>query len=281
MKTLKFLSVLLLSILVASCSKETASPESTDGTENLSMIKTISSGNYSIELFSTSATLKVGYNKIYLRLKDASGNAISNVNFNWQPIMHMTGMQHSAPYSAVKKSTNTDALYEGYIVFQMAGNSTEYWDLTINYSVNNVNYSVTDTINVTSATTRKVESFTGTDGVSYVLALVDPATPAVAVNDMSALLYKMDANMMNYSSVSGYTVAIDPRMPSMGNHSSPNNVNLAGTASDIFYRGKLSLTMTGYWKINLQVINASGTTIKGEPITGTTESSSLYFEVEF
>jgi len=280
MKILKFLSVLVLSILAASCSKETASPASADGTENLSLIKTISSGNYSIELFSTSPTLKVGYNKVYLRLKDLSGNAVNNVSFNWQPIMHMTTMQHSAPYSLVTKIANTDALYGGYIVFSMAGNSMEYWELTINYSVNNVNYSVTDTLNVAASASRNLESFTGTDGVSYLLALVDPAMPAVAVNDMSALLFKMD-DMMSYSSVSGYTIAIDPRMPSMGNHSSPNNVNLVQSSGDSFYRGKLSLTMTGYWKISLQVMNTSGSTIQGQPITETNESSNIYFEVEF
>jgi len=47
------------------------------------------------------------------------------------------------------------------------------------------------------------------------------------------------------------------------------------------YFGKLSLTMTGYWKINLQLENESGTILKGEPISETVESSSIYFEVEF
>ena len=70
-------------------------------------------------------------------------------------------------------------------------------------------------------------------------------------------------------------------MPSMGNHSSPNNVNAVQANAGEFYKGKLSLTMTGYWKISLQLANATGEILKGEAITGTTEASSIFFEIEF
>jgi hypothetical protein len=39
--------------------------------------------------------------------------------------------------------------------------------------------------------------------------------------------------------------------------------------------------MTGYWKINLQLANAEGTILKGEEITETVTSSSIFFEIEF
>ena len=42
-----------------------------------------------------------------------------------------------------------------------------------------------------------------------------------------------------------------------------------------------SLTMTGYWKINLQLAKADGTVVKGEQITDTVTESSIYFEIEF
>ena len=69
-------------------------------------------------------------------------------------------------------------------------------------------------------------------------------------------------------------------MPGMGNHGSPNNIDLTQSTDD-FYHGKLSLTMTGYWKVNLMLENQNGETLKGEPITDTHQSSSLYFEIEF
>jgi hypothetical protein len=88
-------------------------------------------------------------------------------------------------------------------------------------------------------------------------------------------------DMMTFPMINDYTVKIDPRMPSMGNHSSPNNVNAQQTTVDNFYIGKLSLTMTGYWKINLQLQNDLGTIVKGEEITDSVTESSLFFEIEF
>ena len=35
-----------------------------------------------------------------------------------------------------RKVTENGTLYEGYIMFQMAQNDTEYWDLKIDYTIN-------------------------------------------------------------------------------------------------------------------------------------------------
>ena len=92
--------------------------------------------------------------------------------------------------------------------------------------------------------------------------------------------YKME-DMMTFTAVDKFKVKIDPRMPSMGNHSSPNNTDLVQSVSGDLYNGKLSLTMTGYWKINIQLLNASGEVLKGEVVTPENASSSLFFELEF
>jgi hypothetical protein len=102
----------------------------------------------------------------------------------------------------------------------------------------------------------------------------------VAVNDLIIGVWKMQ-DMMNFPVVDGYSVKIDPRMPSMGNHSSPNNVNATQATSGDLYNGKLSLTMTGYWKINLQLAKADGTVVKGEAIADSVTESSIFFEIEF
>ena len=120
----------------------------------------------------------------------------------------------------------------------------------------------------------------GTDNVKYVVAMIDPKSPKVAVNDMTVGVWKMQ-DMMNFPIVDGYTVKIDPRMPGMGNHTSPNNVDATQILAGRMYKGKLSLTMTGYWKINLQLAKADGTVVKGEPITDAVSASSIYFELEF
>lgn len=70
-------------------------------------------------------------------------------------------------------------------------------------------------------------------------------------------------------------------MPGMGNHSSPNNVHATQAAAGKLYTGKLSLTMTGYWKINLQLAKPDGTILGGQEVTDTNLASNLFFEIDF
>jgi hypothetical protein len=70
-------------------------------------------------------------------------------------------------------------------------------------------------------------------------------------------------------------------MPSMDNHSSPNNEDLSYNSATGSYEGKLSLTMSGYWKLNLMAYDAGGTLIKGSEVTEENPSSNLYLELEF
>lgn len=249
--------------------------------DGLVKFKEIVNDNHTIELYSNKGALEQGYNEINLRIKNnASNEYYKNAEISWTPIMHMTSMSHSCPFSLVNKITNEGTLYKGYIMFQMAQNDTEYWDLKIDYTIDEVDYSVTLVIDVPATEKRVVNTFMGTDGSKYLLALIEPSNPKVAVNDIKIGVWKMQ-NMMSFPVVDGYTVKIDPRMPSMGNHSSPNNINATQANSNSFYNGKLSLTMTGYWKINLQLANTNGDILKGEEITETVESSSIFFEIEF
>jgi hypothetical protein len=249
--------------------------------QNLKPIKEISNNKHIIELYSTNGQLAQGYQEIQLRIKDkTSGQYINNAEIQWLPIMHMTTMTHSCPKSLVSKNAGNNNLYSGYIVFTMAQNASEYWDLTLNYSVNGNNYTATSVLDIPASTKRVVTSFKGTDNVKYILAFIDPKNPKIATNDLSVGVWKM-VDMNNFSVVDGYKVKIDPRMPSMGNHTSPNNVHATQNNVGGFYYGKLSLTMSGYWKINLQLENSSGTLLKGEEITDSNPASSIFFELEF
>src|SRR5690606_19729468 len=107
----------------------------------------------------------------------------------------------------------------------------------------------------------------------------EPSHPIVGINQMKALVYRMET-LMNFVPVEGFVLNIDPRMPGMGNHGSPNNVALTSIADGV-YEGRLSLTMTGYWKVNLQLLNTSGNIIKGTEVTELNTSSPIFFELEF
>lgn len=281
MKTLKYLSVLFVALLTFSCSSDDdTTPTIIDESHGLVKIQELSNSEHTVELYSEKGILEQGYNAISIRIKDKStGNFINNASLSWNPVMHMATMQHSCPKSEIVKTIGKQTLYNGYIVFQMASHHSEYWELTIDYSVDENDFSVTEVVPVTASDKQRVTSFMGTDNQRYVLCYVEPSSPAVAINDMVVGLFKME-NMMDFSIVNNYTIKIDPRMPSMGNHGSPNNVDLTQKA-DGFYHGKLSLTMTGYWKINLQLLNQINEVLKGEEVGENNPSSSLYLEVEF
>lgn len=280
------LAFLAMALFVVSC----RTSDSDDSTlpinpntemEGLIKIKEITNDTHVIELFSKSGTIALGYNDLQLRIRNKATNQYEkNATISWTPLMHMEMMAHSCPKSAVQKLAPDGSLYGGYIVFQMPGNATEYWDLKVDYSVGGTSYSATTALDVPVETKKTVNSFLGSDNMKYVVAYIEPKSPKVAINDMVLGVWKMQ-DMMNFPVADGYTVKIDPRMPGMGNHSSPNNVNPTQTAPGKLYNGKLSLTMTGYWKINLQLANPAGSIVGGEEITPANTAGSLFFELDF
>ena len=249
--------------------------------EGLLKIKEVANDTHVIELYSKSGATNLGYNDLKLRIKNKVTNQYErNATITWTPVMHMIAKSHSCPNSTIQKVSSDGSLYSGYIVFQMPGNESEYWDLKIDYTIGANNYTAKTVVSVPVETKKTVSAFMGSDNVKYIVAYIDPKTPKVAINNMTVGVWKMQ-DMMNFPVVDGYTVKVDPRMPGMGNHSSPNNVHATQAAAGKLYTGKLSLTMTGYWKINLQLAKPDGTILGGQEVTDTNLASNLFFEIDF
>jgi len=285
MKTIKLVLITVaISMGLTACTSDDDSPQlEVDPLAEYNLVTKVDANGHSLELYSDSNAFTTGYNEVYLRIKDDSDNSyFANPEISWMPVMHMESMNHSCPKSELAISGENNTVVEGYAIFQMAGNADEYWDITFTYEVGGQEYTVTETIDVTAPSDGKqrVTTFLGSDDVRYVLAMVEPRDPEVAVNDIHALLYKMES-MMSFPTVENYSIALDPRMPGMANHSSPNNEDLTYDSSAKMYTGKLSLTMTGYWKLNLKLLNTDGEVLKGEDVTEENEASSLYWELEF
>ncbi len=284
MKTIKYLiPIFLLAFTFFSCSTEDddeifeANPVA-----DLMLVKSVISNEHTIEVYSTDTQFTIGYNELSVRIKNNTTNTyFENPTINWMPMMHMTAMSHSCPKSALS-STEYPTVRKGFIIFQMPGNDTEYWDLKFTYEVDGGSFETTERINVLAPADgmKRINVFMGSDETRYVLAMVGPKNPEVMVNDFTSALYKME-NMMTFTPVENYLITVDPRMPGMGNHSSPNNEDFTYDSSTQMYDGKLSLTMTGYWKVNLMLYNEDGELIKGEEVTETNTESSLFFDFEF
>jgi hypothetical protein len=280
MKFFKYFSLLLLAVL-SSCTTDSEEIIPVDETGGLIMIQSLQNDTHLAELYSERGELKTGYNEIVLRIKNKPEQEfVTNAKVSWNPVMHMEAKEHSAPKSEIAKVSGKETLYKGFIIFQMPENETEYWSLSLNYSVGGENYSMEERLTVSPNNRRKIAVFQGIDAAKYILALVEPKDPKMARNDMTAALFKME-NMHQFTMVDNYRILIDPRMPGMDNHSSPNNEHLSQKMAGGFYHGKLNLTMSGYWKINLQLENSEGEILKGETVEEGTEVSSIFFELEF
>lgn len=282
MKLKYIIPILFISLFNLSCSSDDDNTDQIiNETEGLKKVQEFSNSTHTVELYTTSGNFKTGYNAISMRIKDkATNNFVENAKISWMPIMQMPTMAHSCPKSAISKAVGKQTIYEGFIVYQMTNLDGSGWSLKIDYSINDVAYSVTSEIEVFQSEFQNVTAFTGTDEVRYVLALIEPKEPKIAVNKMKVGLFKMES-MMSFPTVSDYKIALDPRMPGMGNHGSPNNTDLIFDAVDQLYHGNLSLTMTGYWVLNLKLLNADNSVLKGEDVTEDHTKSSLYLELDF
>lgn len=279
MKFLKYAFLLATALFMSCSSDDNNNPATTDETDGLTFVESFHNNTHTINLFTENGELTEGYNRIFLQIKDTHDNFIKDASLSWSPLMYMHNMQHACPFSQITKTSGKQTLYQGYIVFQMASNDSEYWELTFDYTIGGTTYQVSGEIDVFQSDKRRVSSFMGSDNQRYIVALIEPSDPKVAINDMSAGVFRMET-MMSFPVADNYKLKIDPRMPGMGNHGSPNNVDLTQGA-DGFYHGKVSLTMTGYWKINLILEDQNGDALKGEEITETNQSSSIFFEIEF
>jgi len=282
-----FFVIITFCLLLVACKKDDVKVTATKNeAAGLQRIDSLTQGDYTFYIYKKdTGNFVVGYNEIYIQLKNkATGKFVEDANLSWKPLMHMDSTHiHSCPYSVISKVPNTNTLYNGYFIFIMASDDMEYWEITFNY-INGIDTLaiVSDRPIVVYATGRvRYQSFTGADNNSfYFLALVNPTQPKVGPNDITAYLYKK-VDLLTFTQVENYTIKIDPRMPGMGNHTSPNNVDLTYNSASYIYNGTLNLTMTGYWKINIIVLDANNIVVKGEAVTETNLASSLYFEIEF
>jgi hypothetical protein len=287
------LYAILLLFVVVSCDKNNNEPDPPiDPTAGLIKIREFSSEDspYTVALYNETGRLQLGYTRVYFAVTDKDGNFIDSASLTAFPEMDMGMHKHSTPRSEITK-VESKALYEAYYLFLMysgQGDGTWYYDLE--YTVGDVSHSFIDEVidvwNVfrpDGITARRIiQSLVAIDGSEkrYVVSLVEPLAPKVGTNEITAYIHEsLDAN--TFPAVVNFKLKLDPRMPSMENHSSPNNVDLTWDATRKIYRGTVNFSMTGYWKLNLILQNQQGETLYGNAITSDIGASSLYFEVEF
>ncbi len=250
-------------------------------------LSTTIDGKYDVFAYSKNGSFHTGYNEIFfVATKKKNGNYIKNFDVtNVTPLMLMVkmNMKHSTPVSASVETFDETrlAVKRGWVSFLM--NTSEAGSWTLGYDVNvlgiNGGIEAADiTVDALPEGQQWLKSFKVGDNTYYLL-LVNPTDWQTGKNTITAYV-----SMKNTPATTPYrpaqeqfTIEIDPRMPDMGNHTSPDNVALTKQA-DGSYQGSINLTMTGRWRIHLTVKDAQGNVVAGGDNL-TDGYSSLYWEV--
>ncbi|WP_027124746.1 hypothetical protein [Gelidibacter mesophilus] len=281
MKLKYILPILFTALFTVSCSSDDDTDPIINEVEGLFKIQELTNDTHTVELFNTAGEFETGYNEISIRIKDiVTNDYVENASISWMPMMQMPTMQHSCPKSVIYKGAGKKTVYTGFIVYQMTNPDGSGWTLKVDYTIDGVDYSAISDIVVTQSEYQNVSSFMGADGQRYIVAMEGPTDFKIGNNNLKIGLFKMET-MFSFPVVEAYKLTLDPRMPGMGNHSSPNNTDLTFNMADKRYEGNLSLTMTGYWVLNLKLFDANDELLKGENVTEEHPKSSLYLELEF
>ena len=250
-------------------------------------LSTVVDGQYNVFAYSKTGTFHTGYNEIFfVATKKKNGNYIKNFDvddLSPQMLMVKMNMKHSTPVggSAESFDENRLAVKRTWVSFVMNTSEAGSWTLGYHASV----LGSTGGIEVADITVAELpegqqwlKSFKA-GGDTYYLSLVNPTDWMTGTNAIRTYVSKKSTEAtVPYALASGpFTIDIDPRMPDMGNHTSPDNVALT-RQTDGSYQGAINLTMTGRWRIHLTIRDGEGNVVAGGDDLADGYSS-LYWEV--
>ena len=240
-------------------------------------------GKYNVYVYTKTGSFHTGYNEIYfVSTKKETGNYIKELTVTGHtPLMFMSkmNMYHSTPVSEKSRIVNYDYLAVKRVWVSFLMNTSENGSWTYSYEV--------DVLGKTGGVEKKdivvnalpdgqvwLKSFKVGDD-TFFLSLVNPTDWKTGANNIKAYVSKKSNPITTPYALAAetFTVDIDPRMPDMGNHTSPNNTPLV-KQEDGSYQGTINLTMTGLWRIHLKVKDNEGNVVAGGE-----EGSTLFWDV--
>lgn len=251
-----FLLSLMSAFLFVSCDKnKDVDPDGDGPTSVYTLIKKDTAANdLVVELYAKTETIDMGYTPLYVKVRNLGGDAVENATLSFMPMMDMGMMEHSSP--VVEPVFNTSSkMYEGAVVFTMSSDHGS-WELSI--MVNGEKVTLPIQVFESPINTKYVGSYTGTDNEKYTVSIVRPFKWTVGMNDVSFMVHKKET-MMEFPAVSDFIMEMEPEMVAM-EHGSPNNVSPTSKGGGL-YSGKVNLTMSGEWRLNLDLIKEGDTIV--------------------
>lgn len=253
--------VFLLAILTA-CKKDVDNKNITDPKEGLQKISEAYAPGVStkIELWAKSS-LTTGYNQLFVALYDSVSNqTVTKAEVRVLPVMDMEmngmHMSHSTPSVQPESDRAENTLFPFAAVFTMPGNIDQNkWSLELTIKRDGQNKTGTARLaaEVGPSSPERVKMLTTAEGDKLVVAYFFTINPKIGINELEMIIYRQQ-DKMSFLPADNYLLTITPEMPAMG-HGSPNNVNPVYTKNG-YYKGKVNFTMTGDWRINLELAKA-------------------------
>ena len=273
MKINIYILPLLLLLTVVSCKKDDPKPEEQEKPQLI--IGGVTDNNlYKVDMYANDS-LFVGYNKLYLEIKQQSNNqSISSGSIKLKPLMDMDlsnpgTMKHTSPSEAPEDNVNEDNYFEGAVVFVMPSMSSTEWYLTVVADATAGKDSIKFTLPKIAhkKEPRLINIRKDMQSPPYFISIIEPSDPTVGINEFVVCAHKKES-MMSFPAVETMKFNIEPRMPSMG-HGSPNNEDPVHTSNG-HYKGQVNFNMTGWWRINVDIYDGS-----------TLISDTTYFDITF
>ena len=227
---------------------------------------------YDVWAYSKTGTLHKGYNDLYFVVtKKKTGNYVKFFDIkNITPLMHMVKMDmwHSTPVGSTFEvfDTTRPAVKQGWVSLLMNTSDAGSWQFSYDIEVLGSKGGVQkQAIKVDALPDGQdwLKNFKIGDD-TYFLSLVNPSDWKTGKNTIQAYVSKKSNPITTPYALATetFTIEIDPRMPDMGHHSSPDNVALTPQLSGI-YQGTINLTMTCLRRIHLNVKDSKGTVVAG------------------
>ncbi|MDR2859075.1 MAG: FixH family protein [Mediterranea sp.] len=277
--------VLFFALAIASCDKDEplVVEDPTAGLLPAPVEGLTTENGYTFHFYSADGKLTRGYTEIFIALTGADGKWVDDFTVSrFHPLMDMGEHKHATPVGKVEK-VEGKALYKTWFGFLMyTGQMDGKWVLDFNYTISQTEGKITGAVPQVdpypTENAKWIQSFKIGDE-TYYLTIVSPLALKEGSNTLKAYINKVEDSLLPYETVDGgYKIEIDPRMPDMDNHSSPNNKALEWDAQEGIYKGTLNLSMTGHWRINLKVLSTTGDLIGGTDVEGA-GNSTLYWDI--
>jgi hypothetical protein len=253
----------LSSALLFSCTEDDTKPDPTAGLVKISEGYALGAAA-KVEIWANE-DLFAGYNSLFFALYDSvNGERITDSHIQLHPAMDMHTMSHSCPVEEPEEHAVKE-LFPAAVMFTMPSGDMGAWSLEVGVHnhLNELYGKAIFEIDVKSTAPSRIVSFQTSSGQRYYLSYKFPEKKKVGVSEFEVIAYTSAEG--EFIPAEDLTINFTPEMPSM-DHGSPNNVNPVHT-SEGHYKGKANFTMTGEWRLNLELMS------------GTTSLGTKYFDV--